>query len=228
MNTFFDKMPESLRLSIKSSLPLIIVIVLFLVVGNFGIGKIVDLQTQVSSGQNNLNVLKNKLSILQNISSDVLASGDISLAAVPEDNPSLAVVSQIRTISSQNTLSVSNIKTGGEVQDSSGLSRVDISFEVEGARVQVFTFLDAIEKIAPITLIDKVKISEVSGVDRAQVNVKSYWSNLPSTIPALTESVSDLTESEKTVLTDINGLTLPAFVSLSPSVTPGKTDPFGQ
>lgn len=222
------KISESLKLTINSIWPLVVVVILFLIVGNFGINKILDLRSQISKSQSDQNILKGKLSLLQRVSIDVSTNTNIAVAALPENNPSLVVVSQLRTIALQNGISISGIKTGNEIKDDSGLSRVDISFEVDGPRPVVFSFLDAIGKIAPITLINKIKVSENSGSTRVEMAVKSYWSALPKTLPALTESISDLTSSEKAILTNISGLVQPVFVEVPASEGTGKTEPFGE
>src|SRR5947209_4536001 len=117
MNDFLKKTPESVKLALSSSLPLVIVIILFIIVGNFGISKISDLQSQITQAQNDQNVLKGKLNLLQNVSAEVAAGSDISIAALPDANPSLVVVSQLRILASQNGLIITGIKTGGEVKD---------------------------------------------------------------------------------------------------------------
>ena len=89
-------------------------------------------------------------------------------------------------------------------------------------------FLKSIDTIAPITLVDKIKINEVGGTTRAEVSVKSFFAALPTKLPSLTEPLRDLTEAERETLSKISALTQPPFTDIPPSQGEGKIDPFAE
>ena len=219
---------KNTKLIINSTLPLIIVVILFAVVGQFGISKVTDLRNQIEKARKDQTVLAQKLKLLESISETVAEDSGASLAALPDANPSLIVISQIKNVSIGNGVLIATIKSSPPVEDSGGLSHVSISFETIGTKSQITSFLKSIANIAPITIIDKIKMTEVGGVARAVVTVKSYWSILPKTLPTLTSPITDLTAAEKKTLEDVSALTQPSFVTVPPSEGVGKTDPFSQ
>jgi Tfp pilus assembly protein PilO len=171
-------------------------------------------------------VLTEKLDLLRSVAQTVSVGSAAALTALPSSNPSLAVTTQVKVLASTSGLALSNIKSSGEAEDTSGLPRVDVTFEVEGARPQVIAFLKSVENIAPIALIDKVKISESTAATRANVTLRSFWAALPKALPPITQPIVDLTSAERKTLTDVSALTQPLFVELPAAGSSGKSDPF--
>ncbi len=228
MENYLKNIPESVKLTINSVLPLIIVLILFLIVGKFGIAKVVEVRSQTIQVEKDQNVLKQKLTLLQSINDTLATGSSAAVAALPANNPSLVVVSQLKNLSISNGVSISGIKAGAETLDPSGLSKVSINFIVAGNRPSVISFLTSIETIAPITLIDKIKMNEGSGQTIANVSVKSFWSALPKTLPDLNQPITDLTAAEKKTLIEVSGLVQPVFEEVTPTEGGGKSDPFSK
>lgn len=206
--------------------PLVAIVLLFILVGNFGAGKVSEIRASVAKEKKNVTILSQKLSLLNEVTESV-SSASLASTALPEKNPALAAISQLKSLAvTQNTL-ISKIKSGSAGKDKSGISKVDITFDLEGQRSQVFQFLTAIENIAPISRVEKVKLNEIAGATRATITIKSYFAELPTKLPALTDAVNDLTADEKKTLSEVTGLTQPNFVSLPASQGGGKPDPFG-
>ena len=222
------KLPESTRLLINSLLPLFGVIVLSLIVGQFGLGKISDLRNQIQKLQTDQNTLNQKLQILDSLSASTSGGSVATVSALPGSNPVLVSLDQIKSLGVQNGIIISNIKGGAEVKDKSGLLRADVSFDAFGARVQILEFAKKINQIAPITLVDKVKITESSGSARGSISVRCLWAPYPTKLPAVTETITDLTADEKKTLGAVNSLIQPQFTEVPPSVNAGKSDPFSQ
>src|SRR5688572_160944 len=124
MNDYIKNMPVATRRIIGSILPLVVVLILFFVVGKFGLSKMTDLRKQITKAQKEESILTEKLKILETVS-DTLGQGSaISAAVMPESNPSLIVLTQLKILASTSGVFITNIKAGSEIQDSSGLSRV--------------------------------------------------------------------------------------------------------
>ncbi|MGA3292113.1 MAG: hypothetical protein ABSC49_03160 [Candidatus Microgenomates bacterium] len=226
MEDLFKSLPGSVKETLKAILPLSIVIILFFVVGNFGISKINDLRSQIASQEVVKATLTQKLSILQSFSqtTDTISAAAI---AIPETNPLIIASSQLKSIAARDGVSLTNIKSGGSAA-TSGLSNVTTTFQVDGTRDSLLTFLNDIETIAPITQVSSARISETGGQATANVTTKTYWAPYPSVIPSVTQPITDLTSSEKQVLTQISSLIQPVFSTLTPSASGGNTAPFGQ
>ena len=228
INKLFKNLPESVRQTITAGFPLFLVIIFFIFVGKYGISKVTDIRSQIESAQSSEMVLTQKLSVLQTVSSMAESGARASSLAVPATNPSLIVVSQLRNLAAGNGVILSAIKSTTGASTASGLNQAIISFTVDGARPQVFSFLSGIDKIAPISLVDKIRITESGGGLRADIGVKSFWAEFPKTIPSVTTPISDLTPAEKETLTKILGLIQPSFTEVTAAQGEANPNPFGQ
>lgn len=223
-----NKIPENIKVIGSSVLPLIIILILFVIVGNFAFSKITDLRTQIGDAETVGNTLKQKVNLLSTVSGSVANYSSSAAVALPDSNTSLAVISQLKNLAILNTVLLSNIKAGSETKDPSGFSRTDVSFDVEGSRDQIVTFLKAISGIAPISLVGTVKISESGGLVRAGVGVRTFWAAIPKTLPTSNQSINDLTADERSLLSTINSLTPPSFSVAPASQGGGRPNPFVQ
>lgn len=212
---------------LSSILPLVITLILFVIVGNYGIGRIQNLRSQISQVEKDKTSLTQKLNTLQTVSATVEAGSTSSIIALPEKNSALTEFVQLKSLAAQNSVTLTNLKSGGEAKDSSGLSRVDISFDVSGSRLGIITFLSEIQKTLPISLVDRIKFNESAAQIQAAVSVKSFWAGFPKTIPSVTQKIADLTQDERNTLDKISTLTPPQFVEIPVSETSGgRADPF--
>lgn len=229
MKNALDGIPAGVKQGILAVVPLIIVIILFLTVGNFGISKIQDIRAQITEGNNTVATLTQKLNILQTLSATATQGSAVAIAAVPDTNPSLIVISQLKSLAAAQGVAISGVKSGSGPMNPSGLGEVDITFTLDGPRGNVFAVLASTATVSPILVLDKVKISESAGAVRADATVKSFWAALPKAIPAVTQPVTDLTESERKIITSLQALTQPVFTEVAPSEVSGvNTAPFGQ
>ncbi len=226
MQNYLKDIPVGVRKLLAAILPLLVVTILFLIVGKFGISKVSDLRNQITKAGKDSDVLTQKLKILETVSDTLSQGSAISAGVMPESNPSLVVISQLKILGSASGVFIGNIKTGGEIKDESGLSRVDITLEVSGARPQVIAFLKGTVNLAPIMVLNKIKIAESGGGTIATIAVSSFWADFPKTLPAITDNLTDLTPAERAVLTDVSKLVQPPFVNISAG-SGGKIDPFG-
>jgi hypothetical protein len=227
INKLFKGLPESVRQTITAGFPLFLVIIFFIFVGKYSFSKVADLRSQIGTAQNSEMVLTQKLSVLQTISTTAESGARAASLAVPATNPSLIVVSQLRNLAISNGVILSAIKSTSGAANTNGLDQAIISFTVDGARPQVFSFLAGIDKIAPISLVDKIRMTEGGGALRADIGIKTFWAEFPKTIPSVTTPISDLTTGEKETLTKILGLIQPNFTEVAPSQGAINPNPFG-
>ena len=229
MQNLLKSLPESVRQTISAGLPLAIVIILFVLVGEFGVPKVVEIRTEISSAEHSQNIMTQKLKLLQTFSSTASLVTSAADTAVPSTDPTLEVISQIRTVATANGVQLSSIKTSGGQASNAGLNQSVVSFTVQGTRQQIFSFIDGLTNVAPIIVIDKINISEATGSDNADITVDSYSADLPKTIPSIDAPISGLTQTENDTLNKINVLTQPGIVTtLSPQTEGFNPNPFGQ
>lgn len=226
MKNAFKSLPEGFKQGITASLPLFIALILFLVVGKFGVSKVVSVQAEITSAEKTEKTLTQKLNLLKTLSGDSLSKSKFVTSAVPDANPSLTTISQLRVLAATNGVTLTGIKSSVGALDTGGLNESIVSFSLEGGRTQVFAFLAGLSTISPITIADKIKFSETGGVTKADLNVKSYWAVFPKTIPSVTTPITDFTADEKIRLAKISSLIQPVFISITPS-TEVNPNPFG-
>ena len=229
MNNLFKTLPASVRQTFLASFPLIIVVILFLIVGRVGFSKFTEVRNQIDVAKKTVNVLNQKLDVLKTISKTAESSVNMVSQAVPNSNPTLVVTSQLKNLALANSVIASSFKSSAGSVGTGGLSQTVITFTVDGTRTQVFNFLSAIPTFAPITIVDKIRLTESAGVTRADVSVKSFWAELPKTIPKVDSPISDLTAKEKETLTSILSLNQPTLSNVGTSPQEGTNpNPFGQ
>lgn len=202
-----------------------IFLLLFLVIYRLTISQIPLQKSRLSEQTRKEQTLRQKGEILRTLDQSVLGQVDLTAFALPNKNSSFIVASQVNRVASENSVFITNLRIGSETEDASLLSS-DLSFDVEGATPLVLNFLQAVGNIAPITLIDRVQINQTAQVARATVRLKVFWANFPTSLPPVTEAISDLTQEEEEVLISILNLTPPEFVELEAQPPTERADPF--
>lgn len=220
------KLSKNIQSAAYAILPLIGVIALFIFAVPFGISQISGVRDKISKASTVQNTLTQKLDLLTNISVSAVSETDALAIALPDSNPALVTLSQIKILASAGGLSTTGVKGGSEVKDKSGLLRVDITFDLRGSRDAIMSFLKGVENISPITVVTKLKLNESGGGSLANITVSSFWSPLPTKIPAVTDPERDLTADEKNTIAKVSALNPPIFTEVPASETSGRSDPF--
>jgi Tfp pilus assembly protein PilO len=216
---------------IITALPLAIAVVLFILVGSFGISEISGEMSAIKSAENDQNVLTQKLNLLQTLSQTVAEGSSSVTFALPDTNPTLTALSQLKLLAGTNGVILSKISSRGGTVDSFGLNEVPISFNVNGTEPQIVSFLTSTAGIAPIVILDKINSTQKDTGMEAIINARLFWSPLPQTIPSLTQPVTDLTDAEKETLAKVTGLTQPVSMNTFQEATTSSgtnPNPFGQ
>lgn len=212
---------------LKAAAPLVIVVMLFFIVGKFGVSNIKEVRQQINNTKKTESVLNGKLKILQTVA-DAQAGADMSLIALPDKNPALSIISQIKLLSFNNSITVEGIKSSTP-GDTTGLSYVTTTFTAIGTEDSILSFARGINNIAPVSVIEKMDISTNAGSGEASISIKTYYAPLPATIPTITQAVTDLNATEKSLLSEIIALTPPVFSDIiSASASAINQDPFGR
>ena len=92
-------MIADLKILTKVGVPLLIKIIVFFLVLKFEIAKASEVRAKVSETEKMQKILDQKLNLLQEVEGNVLSSSNNALLALPAENPSLAVISQLKKLS---------------------------------------------------------------------------------------------------------------------------------
>lgn len=211
----------------KPATILLVVIILIILVTSYGFNQIVKVRTKITAGNKTEATLKQKVQTLQTVSE--ILPGDVTFLDVvlPSKGSVLYGLSQIKHQALSGDIAISSLKTGNSIPESDGVFKTSISFDAEGGEQNVYLFLNSFSKLLPLMSVDKVSINKSGDLVRASVSVSVFSSELPKKIPALTESVKELSKDEIRILTELATYGMPQFVE--PEVensSPKKADPF--
>lgn len=224
-----NNLSESDKQILKSVAPLVIVIILFIISGRFAISKVTDIRKQITDAKKVQLVLNNKLKTLSTISQNSGASANLAVMAFPKSNPALQLFSQIKILAGTNQLILSNIKSSIGSAEGDNLSFLNTTFDITGSRNDIFSFIFGTSGIAPLTFIQKVDFTENQGAYTANITARTYFAPLPSTIPTVTQAVTDLSSVEKNLLAELGTLSQPITFEVSyATVSATNPNPFGQ
>ncbi|MFZ5932503.1 MAG: type 4a pilus biogenesis protein PilO [Patescibacteria group bacterium] len=200
-------------------------IFLFILALKIGLARITDQRAKIAEGRKTQNILSQKESLLRQVEVDILSFVDASANAIPEKNPALTMLAQIRNIALVNGLTVTSFKIASQAENPS-VSSVDVSFGVDGGLTAVVSFLKSLSTLAPLSTVEKAKINQAGSVASANVTVRVYFATYPTKLPSLTEAVYDLTSEERELLDKLTSLTLPTFSRLTPQEPGVRENPF--
>lgn len=202
------------------------VILVFVLTLTVGLRQIKTVDKKLKDANKLKVTLTQNINTLRTVDSEIGTNQNFLEVALPTDNPSLYFISQIRGLAIENSLFLSNIRTSVTVADSKGLSRSNVSFDVEGPSGSITEFINDIGKVLPIGLITKVETSVSGDLVRSSIGVSVFSSKDPDKVPALTTPVSALTAEERQQLIELVGLRLPIFIKPEPSQPQARSDPF--
>lgn len=219
-------------LIVPLSILAIIVLISFLGFKLF-LDKVAEFNQNLSDAKNEQGVLNTKLQTLQT-GSRIADLSQASSIALPANNSSFLILSQIKRKAGELGLTIENVRSGQEVKEEGNIFHVNISFEFEGLANTSFDLLDKLSKVAPINRLTRLKLSGTSGAPRISIDLNSYWSTFPVQLPEITAPVTELTSDENEVLTKISALEAPIFAggvsattTLNPSSPVDRPNPFG-
>jgi|SRR5581483_4883421 len=222
------------------SVGILLGVVLFAVFGTKLItDNVSSLNDQLAQNRDSESKLQAKLNSLSEVSSLVTTDSQVAIDALPEKNPVLSVLSNIRSSAASFGLTLNNVSSGEIVTGSSGagLSSSEIIFETDGDYKNLTSLIDIIKSTSPVTIFDSIKVTSQSSLGgdtyRFVGHLFTYWASLPTTIPSVTQSFEGLTDEEQQILTRISALKPPPVgVSLIPSSSSAqlpnsnRSDPF--
>lgn len=217
--------PPKIRLLLTPVGFLIVLVFLFIVLARVAVVRISDQRARLGESRKTENVLESKLSTLNAVQGEAIDLANLTVAALPQDNPALSVVSQIKNLSASLGLTLRNLKVGGEMGEGS-LFREEIVFDLAGPLSQIVEFLNTLKTLAPITTLQKIEFSQTQGISLATVTIRSYWAAFPTSLPEISDPTPSLTDEEREMISQLSSLGAPAFIEVTPSEPTVRGDPF--
>jgi hypothetical protein len=217
---------QKMKVMLLPSILFLVMVVLSVIVFKVGFTKISAQRTELKKANKNETILAQKQQVLQTLENNILAYADTALVAMPDKNPSLMALSQLKTLAEKNEITLSEINIGGKTSDKSGILKTTISFDAEGLLFQVLNYISSIKSFAPLSVVDSVEIVQIGGIARASVSLAVFWVPLPTKLPAISEPVRELSADETNIITQLSNLEQPLFTQVLPAAPSARIDPF--
>lgn len=188
-----------------------------------------SLMGEIKTAKKNNTILDEKINVLSQFSANTDESTIQAInAGIPENNSSLMMLAQIKSLASGFGLNLTNLTVSTPIKEKgSDLFRVDLQFDLDGSFEQIIPFLAQLKSYAPVNNIQEVEF--VSGTESARgtITITVYYAELPQKIPAITDPVVELNAKEMEILSLLEGLGSPVFVDQEPT-NPDllRTNPF--
>ena len=204
---------------------MIVLVGLYVFSINLLYGRYNNLKTAIDESTNEENILNEKLSNLQNVSTTISGFATTSEIALPEKNASVTALTQLKKAATGANVIITDIKIGPEVVVADSLPHSEIALEVEGNLTSILNFLKSSSKLLPLVSVSEVEINVSQASSRGSVKILSYWSPLPKELPALTAPLSSLGVDEQNLIKNLSSFSKPEFINLQPA-TPVARNPF--
>lgn len=219
-----SSLPPNIRVLL---VPFVSLAVLFFVASfgiRIGLTEIGKQKAEIAKIKKETTILSEKEKLLKTVQTSYADKIEIFSQAIPEKNPVLSVISQLKFFAQNKSLFVQKLKVGGGTP-SKGLSSVSVSLDVAGPLPSIVEYIEGLGKLAPIITVQKIKLNQ-SGETTASLNLMAYFAPLPTKIPSLKDPAKSLTADEKTTIEKVIALTPPLFLNLVPTGVTNRVDPF--
>lgn len=205
-------------------LSLFAVIVLGFVTYNIASKRITEQRNEITIQENEVAVLTSKVAVL-NEESDILSTYHGSaLGVLPEKNPILFVLYNLKQRALATTTRIEEIKVGSVTEIESGTS-VSLVFTAAGDLNALLSLIEDLRSGTPLTTITKTSFEIADGAASVEVTSSTHFSKLPDTLPAITAPITKLSKAELDAFSSFE-LTSNQEFSLTPQRGDSTRDPF--
>jgi Tfp pilus assembly protein PilO len=214
--------------------------------------KTIDMNTQLNSVSAEVDVLKNKVSVLQSIDEvSMRSSVQVLLSAVPSDKSISTLLGTLDGLSAKSGVAAGNFslsKLGSLATESAqrlsadeqavGGNIVPFTVNISGTLEQIRGFLTTSVSVRRILRVRTIDVSfpktesestAAASIASATLGMDTFYSPLPSAIGSVSQPLTALTSLDDDMIAKVSGMQLlvPLYTPLpSPAGGPAKADPF--
>jgi hypothetical protein len=228
--TYKLKVNPNIKILLVPLLTIAVVVILFVLFAPQNITRLDKKMKDYKEAQSQELALSQKLDSLRGLSSASLDPEDISVIALPNKSPGIWVVSQVRRFTKDYEIKIEKMRLS-RGRSTGDIESADISFEIKSEDYPSFlAFLNETMTILPFTSLKGVSVKRsltVQGdVWSGSVDISFYWSDFPTTLPAIDKPLNELTIEENNLIGVISGYKKPLFTELQPDESRERPRPF--
>lgn len=209
-----------------SSAPLILLVVLAIFSFRFVFSRITEQREAFEISKVAENVLTQKYDLLSSFENQTATLIDSVSVAIPHKDASLMMIAQLKNTVSGKSIFLSNLKSGSSAIEKNNLIRYEVQFDVDGPLTEVLSYLESLSLSAPLSRLDSIDLNTAGSSARASIVLSVFSASLPTKIPALTDSLSDLSQSELEVIERLSRLVPPPFIEVDIQEAQAPRNPF--
>ncbi len=205
-------------------------IVTGVLMGGYFLNEITKLTEATEKVTSEIAALTERKEVLQNVNSISTEAISRAQLALPTANNSLSLVSQIRTVATEQGLVIKNLDLVAQKAGEGVLAQSVLNFDVDGEALAIVKFVYGLKRVAPVIAVDTVSLSSSSAGAGANaiISVRSPWALAPTKLPALTESITALNPQETELSAELASYRYPFTTSIdsTESADVGRENPF--
>lgn len=195
-----------------------------LVVGVYFVNQFTTLSESQAKLTDEIAVLTERKTVLESVNNITSDNTSRAQLALPIENNSLTLLSQIRTIATELGLVIKNLDLVAQPASGPTLAQSTLNFDVDGTSVSIMKFIFELKKVAPVMSVDTLSMVASSGNAGASaiVSVRSPWAPVPTKLPALSEAIVSLSPQETELSSELASYRYP-FTTESVATGSGGT-----
>lgn len=209
---------------------LVATIILTVVFGNYFWGNIQSIRSKINQGSRERNVLEEKLDILQTNQLEIQETQSVVTTALPTYSASTLALNQLLRLQNLYETPITELQISASSRSNreiADVTTVNIDFMITGNYTTITAFISDLNTISPVLNLQDIKMRSSGSGLTADIRLRAYNSEPPESIPAISEAIEDLDDSEKAVVSIIRDYTQPSLVEAAPVTDPvGKDNPF--
>lgn len=233
----------NLKVILFPLLTVVVDIVLIVGVGNFLLGRINSLRTEMSGIKTDNDILSERLSTLRSVEAQITDGVAVVTLAMPAESPAVLAANTLRKLSSERSIEITKLTIATAEETTDAVVPVDPAVEATSATLssnitievgvesyeELSDLVRAISNSKPLMSLQSIKTKdEAGGSISAEMTLLAYYSPFPTALPALNEAISGLTSTEEDLLLTLSGFTSPdiAADAGTPVAVPPRDNPF--
>jgi len=205
-------------------LTIVIVVAVFSI--RTGYEQIKKQRSEIASAKQIESVLTEKLNTLQDAQGFIAKYVDPASSALPDKNPSLLIISQMKQITAERPVVVTEFNLGRGAGADTSTSTITVNFSAAGNVNDVLSLHQDITKLAPLITFKAFDIIYESENVSIETLAHSYFAEYPEKLPSITQPISKITTGEILLLDEVTLLTAPTFSKLNPNGPFTRENPF--